>query len=249
MASKTGVLNISAQGIKKKSSVWKKLSKACFVEKLKSLDISGNAVKEIPVEVTQLPNLKTLIVSKCQLSFLPDLDNLCVLSALNASDNLLQNDGLGQLPSSLTRLDLSCNGFVAYPMECSSLIHLTELNLSNNSIIVLDGIGQLLSLVWLILDKNEITYIPHEIGNLTKLKHISLKFNCISKNIEGQQSISAELFTHTAAEEINLEGNKLTKVDVQKFEGVDEFMKRRQKNKNKLLQGGGLLDLSVFGLE
>jgi hypothetical protein len=33
------------------------------------------------------------------------------------------------------------------------------------------------------------------------------------------------------------------------FEGVEDFIARRKKNKDKLLQGGGLLDLSFFGLE
>ena len=249
MASKTGVLNISAQGIKQKSTVWQKLSHPSCVDKLKSLDISNNNLKTLPLTVVQLPKLKTLIISKCQLASVPDMNQLSSLSSLNASHNVLQNDGLRQLPVSLTKLDLSFNGFVTFPMDLFNLVNLTELNLSNNSIIVLDGIGQLVSLVWLVLDQNELSFIPHEIGNLTKLKHISLKYNAITKQIEGQQSISSELFTHTSTEEINLEGNMLTRDDVLAYEGVEEFISRRKRNKDKLLQGGGLLDLSVFGLE
>lgn len=249
MASKTGVLNISNQGIKSKSAVWKKLNHACFTDKLKSLDISGNTLTTLPVEVTQFPKMKTLIVSKCQLPALPEMTHLSALSSLNASDNLIQNNGIDGLPESLVKLDLSLNRFIAFPTEIFNLTHLTELNLSNNSIIVLDGIGQLVSLVWLVLDHNAIAFIPHEIGNLTKLKHISLKFNSIAKKIDNQQSISAELFTHTSTEEINLEGNSLKREDIMSFEGVDEFINRRKKNKDKLLQGGGMLDLSFFGLE
>lgn len=240
---------MSAQGLKQKSTVWKKLSQPSCVDKLKSLDISQNTLHTLPLTVIQLPKLKTLIVSKCKLSSLPDMDHLPILSSLNASDNELQNNGLGQMPTSLNKLDLSFNRFISFPIEFCALVHLTELNLSNNSIVVLDGIGQLVSLVWLVLDHNEITYIPHEIGNLTKLKHISLKYNAITKKIEGQQSISSELFTHTSTEEVNLEGNMLTREDVLSYDGVDELIQRRKKNKDKLLQGGGMLDLSFFGLE
>jgi Leucine-rich repeat (LRR) protein len=249
MAVKTGVLNISGQGVKQKSTVWKKISQESYVNKLKSLDISGNALNTLPLEVVELPKLKTLILSKCHLTSLPNMTQLGSLSSLNASDNLLQNDGIGQLSTSLVKVDLSFNGFVSYPIELSNLTNLTELNLSNNSIVLLDGIGQLVSLVWLVLDNNEITYIPHEVGNLTKLKHISLKFNSITKKIDDQQSISSELFTHTSTEEINLEGNQLKREDVLGYEGVDEFIRRRKKNKDKLLHGGGMLDLSIFGLE
>ena len=249
MAAKTGVLNISSQGIKQKSTVWKKLHNECYLSKLKSLDISMNSLTTLPPIVVQLGMLKTLIISKCQLSHLPDMSNLTVLSSLNASNNNIPNDGLDQLPVSLVKLDLSHNRLVAYPPEFYQLTNLTELNLSSNSIVVLDGIGQLVSLVWLKLDDNEITFIPHEVGNLTKLKNISLKNNFISKKVDDQQSISAELFTHTSAEEINLQGNRLTKDDLMKFDGVEAFLNRREKNKNKLLQGGGMLDFSVFGLE
>jgi Leucine-rich repeat (LRR) protein len=249
MAAKTGVLNISLQGLKLKSTVWKKLSQDCYKEKLKSLDISGNKLVELPAEVVHLPKLKTLIISKCHLTSLPDITNMEVLSSLNACDNALQNDGTCHLPSSLVKLDLSANRFIAFPTELFNLTSLTELNLSNNAIALLDGIGQLVSLVWLVLDDNQITFIPHEIGNLTKLKHVSLKHNCIAKKVDDQQSISSELFTHTSAEEINLEGNKLKREEIMSFEGVEDFIARRKKNKDKLLQGGGLLDLSFFGLE
>jgi hypothetical protein len=33
------------------------------------------------------------------------------------------------------------------------------------------------------------------------------------------------------------------------FEGVDEFLSRRQKLKQKNMQGGGMNDFSVFGLQ
>lgn len=244
MAEKVGVLNISAQGLKHKSSVWKRLS-----DKLKSLDISRNALCTLPVEVTHLPKLKTLIISKCNLSSLPDTTPLISLTSLNASANVLHNDGLEQLPTSLVKMDFSFNMLVSFPMEFINLPLLTELNLSNNAIVVLDGIGQLISLVWLVLDGNEISFIPHEIGNLAKLKRISLKDNSIAKKIDDQQSISAELFTHTCAEEISLAGNMLKQDDVLAYDGVEEFVNRRKKNKDKLLQGGGLLDLSLFGLD
>lgn len=249
MAAKTGVLNVSGQGIKFKSSLWKKLSCETYVSKLKSLDVSNNPIKEFPYEITQLSKVKTLILCKCNFSSLPPIDHLSCLTSLNVSDNCLDDNGIGGLPLSLTKLDISYNRLISFPISLSSLVNLTELNLSNNAIVVLDGIGQLHSLVWLILDNNDISFVPHEIGNLNRLKHISLKSNSITKSVQGQQSISPQLFISTAVDEINLHNNQLTQDDLNKFEGVEEFLKRRQKNKDRLLQGGGMLDFSVFGLE
>lgn len=48
---------------------------------------------------------------------------------------------------------------------------------------------------------------------------------------------------------LELAGNVLDKTDLMGMEGVESFLSRREKSKNKSLQGGGMLDLSVCGLD
>lgn len=50
-------------------------------------------------------------------------------------------------------------------------------------------------------------------------------------------------------ESLELAGNLLDKKDFMQMEGVDAFLARREKNKNRNLQGGGMLTLSVCGLD
>ncbi len=63
------------------------------------------------------------------------------------------------------------------------------------------------------------------------------------------QAISRGLFADSRVESLDLEGNILDKADLMQMEGVDTFLARREKNKNKNLQGGGMLTLSVCGLD
>jgi Leucine-rich repeat (LRR) protein len=252
MASKTGVLNLSEQDLKLKSSIWMQLEDDQFRTKLKSLDISKNSLVSIPAQVQALVKLKTLIITFCELTSLVDLRQFEMLIDLQASHNFLGNGSLEGFPRAIERCDLSFNRFVAIPLELATLSNLRELNLNGNAIESLDGIGACLVLTHLYLDENQIREVPIEIGQLAKLKLLSLKDNRIEKNAVSRQgqSLPAVLFTDTALDHIDLHGNTgLRKADVINFEGIDAFMQRRLKTKDKAFQGGGLVDLSMFGIE
>jgi len=59
-AERTGVLSLSDQDLKASSNVWDKLTTQGLVEKLKTLDISGNILKSLPAEVHAMTQLKVL---------------------------------------------------------------------------------------------------------------------------------------------------------------------------------------------
>lgn len=71
----------------------------------------------------------------------------------------------------------------------------------------------------------------------------------IKKFPRAWQSISRALFVDSAVNSLELAGNVLDKTDLMGMEGVESFLSRREKSKNKSLQGGGMLDLSVCGLD
>ena len=78
---------------------------------------------------------------------------------------------------------------------------------------------QAVSLTELNLDNNMITSLPKELGQLKKLKALSLRNNYIqvkSTNFteSNPQPIPAELFTDTLIIDLNLGGNPLTNTQV-----------------------------------
>lgn len=214
--------------------------------------MSGNSLKSLPVEVYSMTNLKTLHASRCGLQRISDLTPLDKLTQLYLDKNDLEIDMIMPLPVSLQKLDLSTNHFSALPPVLPGLMNLTELNLAGNRIQILTGIGGLVSLVNLILDDNAICEVPEEAANLVKLRSISLKNNRITKRAASHdgQSIPAAFFSQTNVDTIDLSGNAgLTKADVMAFEGVDKFIERRKKVKDRSFQGGAMTDFKMFGLD
>jgi Leucine-rich repeat (LRR) protein len=253
MAKKTGVLNVTEQGLTLKSKFWFNLEDPAVTESLKSLDVSKNALQRLPPQLSHLVKIKVLIANRCQLIEILDLSSLTQLADFQASHNSLENGKVVGLPSSsLLRCDLSFNQFFLFPMELNCLSNLKELNLSHNSLELLEGIGALVSLSHLYLDSNKLREIPIEIENLSQLKLLSLKHNLLTKlavTREGQ-SLPPGLFISTELNRLELEGNhSITKAEVLDFDGINYFLDRRKKVKDKHVQGGALGDLALFGID
>jgi Leucine-rich repeat (LRR) protein len=220
--------------------------------KIKVLNISGNTIKSLPVEVFSLTNLKTMQASRCSLQRIADMTPLDKLQQLDLDQNDLEVDLLGPLPVSLVKLDLATNHFSAVPSSITLLVNLVELNLSFNRIESTFGLGALVQLTDLNLDDNNICELSEDMAALVKLRRISLQNNRIVKNAFSRdgQSIPVEFLVQTAVDTINLTGNKgLRKAEVMNFDGIEAFMERRKKIKDKQFQGGALTDMNLFGIE
>lgn len=211
--------------------------------KIKTLDISENMLKTLPNEIFAMVNTKTLIASRCNLPRIPNMQALDKLTNLTLDNNDLEASGFGQLPISILKLNLSFNHLQSFPISLTTITELIELDLCNNRLDVIIGIGNLINLVVLVLDDNNLRELNNELGALTKIKRLSVKRNKIGPRVKGdsnEQSISADLFTNTSLDDLNLEGNpKLTKAHVLAMSGVDAFIERRKKSKDKNFKGGG----------
>ena len=64
-------------------------------------------------------------------------------------------------------LDLSDMALVTLPEGIRNLIHLEQLDLSDNNLIEMRGIDRLVQLRFLNLSNNKLKYIPKTIGNLS----------------------------------------------------------------------------------
>ena len=109
-----------------------------------------------------------------------------------------------------------------------------------------------MGLVVLNLDQNNLVALPESFGNLKALKKLCAKNNMLipKSPTTGEQSIPVKFFTDTNVDTIELAGNtNITKALILKFEGIDTFLGRRTKSKEKSFQGGALTDMSLFGLD
>lgn len=143
--------------------------------KIKTLDISENMLKTFPNEIFAMTNIKTLIVSRCSMQRIPNMQALDKLTNLTLDNNDLEATGFGQLPISILKLNLSFNHLQTFPVALHTLVEIIELDLGNNRLDTIDGIGNLVNLVVLVLDDNNLKELNREFGALTKLKRLSVK--------------------------------------------------------------------------
>ena len=257
MGSKTGVINIANIGLTEKSSIWacEELTKA--KNKIKVFDISNNDIRVLPHIISTFSIMKSLNMNQSNISNAFDISNLRCLVSLEMCGNNISNLSGYLFPTSLKKLKLTNNLLTELNNNFQNLTNLTDLNLSSNKLMSLVGIGCLVSLVELQLDDNKISVIPPEIGQLKKLKTISIERNVLlefKKNIEDSvleyQSLPSELFVDTSLVSISLVGNSnLSKKGVMRLEGISVFLDRRKQSKDRNLNGGALDDFTLFGLE
>eukprot|EP00903_Cladosiphon_okamuranus_P018570 g17093.t1 len=247
-AGATGVLALQEHGLKE-------VPEGLFLlVKLRALNMSSNSLKLLPSAINTLTKLKTLRLDGNRLEAIPDLSALSSLADVSAGGNRLTGAGaLGALPASLTKLVLRENKLGEVPLAVlGGLPALQVLDLSANSIEGLPPLAAVLpALVELILDQNSLRALGDELVGLSKLKKLSARSNHIAAvdPFSGQQAISQGLFADSSVESLELAGNIMDKTDLMRMEGVAAFLARREKNKNKNLQGGGMLTLSVCGLD
>jgi internalin A len=133
-------------------------------ERWTELDLSGRGISELPAEIGQLTNLRTLNLS----------------SRYDTPEELLLTElppEIGQL-TNLQELDLSGNQLTSLPESIGQLTNLQELRLRDNQLTSLpESIGQLTNLQTLDLRGNQLTSLPESIGQLTNLQELNLTFN------------------------------------------------------------------------
>ncbi|KAG7386935.1 hypothetical protein PHYBOEH_008445 [Phytophthora boehmeriae] len=219
---------------------------------LRTLDVSGNRLTELPPELNGLKALKTLKVSSNAIALLPDLSGLTALTTLVLDGNALE-DLPNALPPNLTKLSLKANRLNAVPRSVLALSQLQELDLSDNALQTLpSNLGELQELQELTVDGNALTELPAALARCGKLKVLSARRNTLVGRSAGGvvQPIAEQILGERSGVQVmNLEGNPMSKEDLQEMDGFDAFLTRRTKLKNKEIHGGLNSDLSLCGLE
>jgi internalin A len=147
---------------------------------LRELDISSNQLTNLPAEICKLTNLSTLYLNGNQLTNLPvEIGNFTNLRELELNSNQLTDlpVGIGQL-TNLTTLCLHRNQLTNMPAEVCELTNLSMLSFSSNQLITLpEKIGQLTNLTTLYLYNNQLVTLPAKIGQLTNLIDLDISSN------------------------------------------------------------------------
>lgn len=151
---------------------------------LQSLLMFGNKIEVFNENITTLRKLKVLDLSRNELKSIPEsLNNMKELTSINFSSNQIEDmPKIGDLPN-LIIIDISNNKLKSLlDVESANLPHLTDLKLKSNLIESIPScIGQKLSsLKNFDISDNQITVVPGEVANISKIKDLNLKGNKLS---------------------------------------------------------------------
>lgn len=139
-------------------------TKAVHPDSVYYLDLRGQKLKSVPIEVNQFNNLKDLNLSKNKLTQLPNDLNLPHLEILN----------------------LEKNKFEIFPSVICNQLALTQLYLGRNEIAELPGcIGDLKEMVILDVWLNVLVDLPDELMLLEKLELLDLRGMNFSDKFQG----------------------------------------------------------------
>nr|WP_242059170.1 MULTISPECIES: leucine-rich repeat domain-containing protein [Nostoc] len=190
------------------------------------LDLSGQELTELPVEIGKLKQLESLILGKKvegyeqvggrelhkvsgnNLKTLPlELLGLPNLRKLDISGNPLESipDVVTQILH-LEELILIRVELTEIPNAIANLTNLTTLYLSSNKITQIpEAIANLTNLTWLDFRDNQITQIPEVIANLTNLTRLYFGYNKIAE-------IPETIANLTNLTGLDLSGNQITEI-------------------------------------
>lgn len=170
---------------------------------------SGLDHATVITELSALPHLKGLGMTKTEMEVLPDnIGTLQELEALEVTGNKLKAlpDSIGQLKN-LRILNLRTNRFTTFPKNLVGLHQLEQLSFRFNEIKTLPkDLSEFPRLQILELSSNGIAALPPAIKDLTQLKELHIKYNKLT-------SLPEELGSLQELEVVALNGNEKLDVD------------------------------------
>ena len=150
----------------------------------------------VPTSIDSLLNLRSLSLQSCSLnpySFSTKLQGLSFLSSLNLSTNSSLSSSQGEFADSLINLpnlqslSLESDNIKKLTSHFTHLTYLNSLDLNNNDYsdstslsAVVNTLKELNYLNWLSLSTCQISYLPNNFDQLSKLKTLYMAFNPIS---------------------------------------------------------------------
>uniref|UniRef100_A0A8C2ZH21 Protein scribble homolog n=1 Tax=Cyclopterus lumpus TaxID=8103 RepID=A0A8C2ZH21_CYCLU len=183
---------------------------------LRKLGLSDNEIQRLPPEVANFMQLVELDISRNEIPEIPESIKFCkALEIADFSGNPLSRlpDGFTQLRA-LAHLALNDVSLQALPNDIGKYVHvslsflvkLEQLDLGSNELEVLpDTLGALPNLRELWLDRNQLSSLPPELGNLRKLVCLDVSENRLEElpsELNGLLALTDLLLTQNLLEVI-----------------------------------------------
>lgn len=182
-----------------------------------------NKAKELYKSCIESPNAGSQNTINDVIAFIEQNNCPCEFSSIGNKGNIssqmsskvynFDNSRLSQLPTlpiDATNISLAFNRFAGIPAQLNQYKSLEHLNIPNNRIRDLTGIGSLTNLHYLNLSGNRIANIPDEIENLQNLFELDLSNNRIKKVNTGITKLKNLKI-------LNLKGNKIPFVELKRI--------------------------------
>ncbi|WP_373938558.1 leucine-rich repeat-containing serine/threonine-protein kinase [Vibrio kanaloae] len=164
-----------------------------LADSLEILDLSGNQLSDLPVELSQLTNLRIIFASNNLFTHLPDvLGTLPKLEMVGFKTNQIKTVSEQSLPTQLRWLILTDNEIEALPISLGERPRLQKLALAGNKIRVLpDSMENLSNLELVRLSANQLTEFPEFLIKLPKLAWLAFAGNPFCKHPSSLDSVPA----------------------------------------------------------
>ncbi|XP_032355903.1 leucine-rich repeat-containing protein 57 [Etheostoma spectabile] len=222
---KTGVFQLTAKGLQEFPEELQRLT-----SNLRTVDLSGNKIEELPAAVGNFLQLKSLTLNSNRLTGLPaEIGKLKKLETLSLNGNRIQQlpPALGQLRA-LRTLNLSGNQILEFPPGLGTLRHLDLLDLSRNQIRSVPPTVSELQTIELNLNQNQISVLSAEVSRCPRLKVLRLEENCLELS-----SVPTSVLSDSQVSLFSVEGNLFEVKNLRDLEGYDKYMERFTATKKK----------------
>ena len=162
-----------------------------FAETLEVLDLSGNALSDLPPELEQLTKLKIIFASNNQFTHLPEvLGKLPNLEMVGFKTNKIKEVSEASLPSQLRWLILTDNEIEVLPNSLGERPRLRKLALAGNRIKQLpNSMENLVNLELIRLSANQLEHFPDVLMKLPKLAWFAFAGNPFCKHPSSLDSV------------------------------------------------------------
>lgn len=175
-----------------------------LADSLEVLDLSGNALSELPDDLAKLRKLRIIFCSDNQFTELPEVLGSCpALSMIGFKANRIRTVSASALPTQLRWLTLTDNEIEALPEEIGRCTQLQKLMLAGNQLQTLPAtLANCKRLELIRIAANQLNELPAWLFSLPRLAWLAYAGNPFGAELESKQlttAVIADIPWHTLA--------------------------------------------------
>lgn len=161
-----------------------------LADSLEILNLSGNALQDLPADLIKLSKLKVIFCSENQFEHVPEVLGQCKnLTMIGFKANKIKVLSEKSLPKNLQWLILTDNQLTRLPAKIGQCKHLQKLMLAGNQLTHLPPeLAACTNLELLRISANQLTSLPHWLLTMSKLTWLAYAGNPFCQQIEAEHA-------------------------------------------------------------